>query len=46
MPVQRQFLRWRGTIEEITEKVATYSWPEEQEPPFVWLCIETDHLEI
>ena len=43
IPVQRQFLRWRGTIEEITEKVATYSWPEEQEAPFVWLCIETDH---
>ena len=43
IPVQRQFLRWRGTLEEITKKVATYSWSEDQEPPFVWLCVETDH---
>ena len=43
MPVLRQFIRWRGTLEQITEKIAHLEWPADQEPPFVWICIETGH---
>jgi exonuclease SbcD len=43
MPVIRQFLRWKGTLEELTKELVTYTWPENQEVPFLWLSIETPH---
>lgn len=41
MPVVRQFHRWKGSLDELTKKLATYAWPSTQEPPFLWLSIET-----
>jgi DNA repair exonuclease SbcCD nuclease subunit len=41
LPALREFIRWKEDISTLEQKLISLTWPKEQEPPFVWLCVQT-----